>query len=123
MLIYQKMTWLKSGRVFFFLFYNFQYLSNYSEGQMHRVALKKKKKLLASRLMLGLNLSRVSPELSVHNESTKPSIVNSSVSCLIRLYVNVMFQVPAVYPSVYGVKFDPSLLFECHRSTSSCTVR
>lgn len=27
---------------FFFLFYNFQYLSNYSEGQMHRVALKKK---------------------------------------------------------------------------------
>lgn len=91
MLIYQKMTWLKSGRVFFFLFYNFQYLSNYSEGQMHRVALKKKK-LLASRLMLGLNLSRVSPELSVHNESMKPSIVNSSVSCLIRCMLTWCFR-------------------------------
>lgn len=57
--------------------------------------------------MLSLNGRQVSPELSVHNESMNPSIVNNSVSCLIRLYVNVLFLAPAVYFSVNGVKFDP----------------
>lgn len=89
---------------FFFFFYNFQYFSVDSQRPMHRVALKN---LLASRLMLSLNRRRVSPELSVHNESMNPSIVNSSVSCLIRLYVNVLFLAPAVYFSVNGVKVDP----------------
>lgn len=65
--------------------------------------------------MLSLKRRRVSPEISVHNKSINPSIVNSSVSCLIHLYVNVLFQVPAVYCSVNGVKFVySSVSSECH---------